>query len=79
VSLFVYDNNTFIVESFLPGETKIKIAAGEGINKLIDLETNEQISGSGKSSGMIWGREREEKSLFDLTLKPHSYRVFKAE
>lgn len=79
VSLFVYDNNTIIAESFLPEETPVKIVAGEGITKLTDVETGEQIASSGKSSSMIWGRKREGKSLYDITIKPHSYRVFKAE
>jgi hypothetical protein len=79
VSLFVYDNSTFIAESFLPEETPVKIVAGGGITKLTDIETGEQMTSSGKSSSMIWGRKREEKSSFEITLKPHSYRVFKAE
>jgi hypothetical protein len=79
VSIFIYDNNTFIVESFLPEETKIKVVAGQGITKLTDILSSEQVSSSGKSTGMIWGRPREEKSSFEITLKPHSYRVFKAE
>ena len=37
VSLFVYDNNTMIVESFLPEETKVKVIAGSGITKLTDI------------------------------------------
>jgi len=79
VSLFVYDNNTFIVESFLPEETKIKVVAGQGITKLTDILSSEQITGSGKSTSMIWGRPREERSTFEMTIKPHSYRVFRAE
>lgn len=79
VCLFVYDNNTFIAESFLPEETPVKIVAGGGITKLTDIETGEQINSGSKSSSMIWGRKREEKSSFEITLKPHSYRVFKAE
>jgi hypothetical protein len=79
ISLFVYDNNTFIAESFLPDETPVKIIAGSGITRLTDIKTGEQITSGGKSSSMIWGRKREEKSSFEITLKPHSYRVFKAE
>jgi hypothetical protein len=79
ISLFVYDNNTFIAESFLPDETPVKIITGSGITRLTDIETGEQITSGGKSSSMIWGRKREEKSSFEITLKPHSYRVFKAE
>jgi hypothetical protein len=79
VSLFVYDNNTLIVESFLPEETPIKIIASGGMTKLADIETGEQINSTGKSYSMIWGRKREEKCSFEITLKPHSFRVFKAE
>lgn len=79
VSLFVYDNNTIIVESFLSEETKIRIVAGGGITKLVDIVSSEQLTGSGKTSSMIWGRKAEEKTYFDVALKPHSYRVFKAE
>jgi hypothetical protein len=79
VSLFAYDNNTFIVESFLPEETKIKVFAGAGITKLTEIISGEQFVSSGKSTSMIWGRAREEKSSFEISLKPHSYMVFKAE
>ncbi|MCJ7448419.1 MAG: hypothetical protein MUO72_12080 [Bacteroidales bacterium] len=79
VSLFVYDNNTFIVESFLPEETKIRIVSGTGTGKLVDILTGEQKSSDGKTSGTMWGRKPEEKKYFDIALKPHSYRVFKME
>jgi hypothetical protein len=79
VSLFVYDNNTVIAESFLPEETPVRIIAGKQITKLTDLETGEQIKGTGKPASMIWGRKGEAKSQFNISIKPHSYRVFKAE
>jgi hypothetical protein len=79
VSLFVYDNNTFIVESFLPEETKVRIVSGTGTGKLVDILTGEQKDSDGKTSSMMWGRKPEEKKYFDITLKPHSYRVFKME
>ena len=63
VSIFIYDNNTFIVESFLPEETKIKVVAGQGITKLTDILSSEQVSSSGKSTGMIWGRRQGGKVL----------------
>ena len=79
VSLFVYDNNTFIVESFLPEETKVRIVSGTGTGKMVDILTGEQRESDGKTSSMMWGRKPEEKKYFDITLKPHSYRVFKME
>ncbi|HUX58191.1 MAG TPA: hypothetical protein VMV77_14535 [Bacteroidales bacterium] len=79
VSLFVYDNNTFIVESFLPEEISVRIIDSAGAGKLTDLITGEQINSKGKTSSRLWGRETEEKNYFDITLKPHSYRVFKQD
>ncbi len=79
ISLLVYDNNTFIVESFLPEETIVRVVAGSGLEKLTDLVTAEQIAREGKISTRIWGRQTMEKSYFNIIVKPHSYRVFKAE
>jgi hypothetical protein len=79
VSLFIYDNNMIIVESFLPEETKVRIVAGGGIAKLGDIISGEQLTTGGKTSSMVWGRKAGEKTYFDVALKPHSYRVFRAE
>lgn len=79
ISLFVYDNNTLIVESFLPTETKVRVFTGTGKSKLTDLVSGETVESSGKSTSRIWGRDAVEKSYFDIVLKPHSYRVFKTE
>lgn len=77
ISLFVYDNNTFIVESFLPEEAKIRIVTDAVSGKITDIITGEQGRGDGKTRSMIWGRNPGESVYFDITLKPHSYRVFK--
>ncbi|NSW95750.1 MAG: hypothetical protein HPY62_13665, partial [Bacteroidales bacterium] len=79
VSLFVYDNNTFIVESFLPEETNVRVIAGTVSGKITDILTGEQINSTGKTTSFVWGRERSEKTHFDITVKPHSYRVFKID
>jgi len=41
VALFAYDNNTFIVESFLPSETDVKISVAGNGAKLRNLVTGE--------------------------------------
>lgn len=79
VSLFVYDNNTLIVESFLDEETKVKVIAGSGIKKLTDIVSGAVIASGAKTSTMVWGRERSEGTSFELTVKPHSFVVLKAE
>jgi hypothetical protein len=79
VSLFVYDNNTLIVESFLPEETKVRIFTNPATSQLTDLVSGEKIETAGKSTSRIWGRDAAEKAYVDVVLKPHSYRVFKTE
>lgn len=67
VSLFAYDNDTFIVESFLDEPVDIKIITSEEHTMLKDLVDNSTVkadAASGPGSG------------FSLTLAPHSYRVF---
>ena len=79
VSLFVYDNNTLIVESFLSEETKVKVIAGSGITKLTDIVSGAVLASGTKASSMVWGRERSEGTSFEITVKPHSFVVLKAE
>jgi hypothetical protein len=76
ISLFVYDNNTFIVESFLPENVNVKIITGKQTGKLINILTGEEITGKIVQDTRIWGREKEESKTFDITVKPHSYIVF---
>ena len=72
VSLFVYDNNTFIVESFSDEDVDITaLCQSEGLK---DLLSGEEMSGS---RVMSWGRNTSNERSFRIQLKPHSYRVFK--
>jgi hypothetical protein len=43
VSVCLYDNDTFTVESFLDEPAEVTIIAGEGISVLHDLETGEAL------------------------------------
>jgi hypothetical protein len=80
VALFVYDNDTFIVESFLPESVDIRIVADKRVNKLRDLLSDEVLSGQVVSTQPRWGRQMGPKKIvFDIKVKPHSYRVFQCE
>ncbi len=79
VSLFVYDNGTFIVESFLPENVNIKIITEKQISKLNNILTGEEIAGNVAQAAQIWGREKEETNTFEVTIKPHSYIVFRCK
>jgi hypothetical protein len=90
VGLFAYDNNKFIVESFLPpdgGDVDAGVTLDAKFTKLVDVVTGETITprqapaGGGGRGGMGGGRGQAGGggASFDLKLKPASYRVFSAE
>jgi hypothetical protein len=84
VSLFAYDNNTFIVESFLPKAADVTVSVSGGFTKLRDLVRGEVIVGqtsvtSSRDPRRDAGGQASPPVTFSLTLPPHSYRVFAAE
>jgi hypothetical protein len=82
IALFAYDNDTFIVESFLPAETDVKISTTENFTKLRNLVTGEVIDGRLPELPQNPGRRPqfvEKRETFDVHLPPHSYEVFAAE
>lgn len=66
VSLFVYDNDTFIVESFLDEPVDVKVIFQDAVKgntaKVTDLVDNKKVECEGNG--------------LSLTLQPHTYRVF---
>jgi hypothetical protein len=81
VCLFAYDNHTFIVESFLPEETTVTVSLSPELKKLHDLISDQDIALTPQAPTTAPTRRREmarPRSMFTLTIKPHSYRVFEA-
>ena len=78
VSLFIYDNDTFIVESFLDEPVTININAKEGIDKITDMLSYEVIDKQPvqPATGFRRFRADDKNNIFRVTLMPHSYRVF---
>lgn len=79
VSLFYYDNGTFIVESFLPEPVKVRIVAGQPVSSLEDLLSGESLNGTPVPVPPFMIGKAEQSSYFEITIKPHSYRVFKTK
>ena len=79
VSLFVYDNGTYVVESFLPESAVVKIISRKNARVIEDVSTGKKYLGTAAESPPIWGRLREATTRFEVTLDPHSYIVFRAE
>jgi hypothetical protein len=68
VSLFVYDNGRFVIESYRDGETKVEIAVAGGRKSIRNLATGERLAEADQGGG-----------VFRLTVQPHSFMAFAAE
>ena len=80
VSLFVYDNNTCIVESFLDQPTTINIVTAKSYKTLTEITTGEKLGGTERAVQMRWSLPKNDgTNVFQVSLKPHSFRVFKFE
>jgi hypothetical protein len=76
ISLFVYDNDTFIVESFLDEPVNVQVVTDDRLTTLTDLLTGEKVT-AGPVQQSPWGRIPGRR--FDVALPPHSYRVFQGK
>lgn len=77
-SLFIYDNNTVIVESFSDETRQVKLRLAEGFTKARNLVSGEAIAGEKKE----YPQRRQSsivKTIINLELKPHSYVVLQLE
>jgi hypothetical protein len=66
VSLFVYDNDTFIVESFRESTDAARIVTDGRITKLRDLVTGRELA----------GQPRGDRMVFETFVRPGTYTVF---
>jgi len=78
-SLFVYDNNTVIVESFSNETRQVKLRLADGFSKAKNLVSGQEISGEKKEYFQSWRQPPVIKSVLNLELKPHSYMVLTLE
>jgi hypothetical protein len=68
VSLFVYDNDRFIVESFQENPVEARIVTDKRITKLRDVVSGAELSGEPQAGATV----------FTTNLERGSYRVFAA-
>ena len=80
IALFAYDNNTFIVESYLAGDADVKVRTLGPNVKLRNLVTGEVIAGQPfVESKARWHAPEEPRTTFKVHVAPHSFRAFKLE
>jgi len=75
VSLFAYDNHTFIVESYRASPATVRVFVKAGASRLVDLSSGETVLPAPETvPGPAPGQRGE--SSFVVQLPPHSYRVY---
>lgn len=81
VSLFAYDNNAFVVQSFLPTATTITVTMPGAPPLITDLTSHETLTpaaapaGRGGRGGQGGRGGGPPSARFTITLPPHSYRA----
>jgi hypothetical protein len=73
ISLFVYDNGTFIIQSFRDDAAELRIVLNE-IYSVEDLMSGESLDGEYLTD---WRRRKTGKKVHTISVKPHSFRVFR--
>jgi hypothetical protein len=66
VSLFAYDNDTYVVHSFLDRMGSVELVSDGRDASLVDLQTGAALP----------GQPRGEETVFTVFLPPHEYRAF---
>lgn len=83
VSLFVYDNHTFVVESYLNHAAAVTVSITDGISRITDMETGDSITGRASTPQRGFGgrliRIGVNRMNFHMTIQPHSYAAFSEE
>jgi hypothetical protein len=78
-SLFVYDNNTVIAESFANETVQVRLRTDGDIQFVKNLQTGEVIFGK-KVKFRQGGRKPElEKTVFEMKIQPHSFIALKLQ
>ncbi len=81
VSLFLYDNNTFIVESFNDEPVEIEVLLTKKAGSFTDLMSKEKLVGSIKLETRGRGDRviKPENYAYKIVLPTHSFRAFRIE
>jgi hypothetical protein len=79
VALFRYDNNTFIVQNYLPAPAEVTVSVAGTAEKIRDLLTGQEISPAPIVERGFGSRRPvgpPPRTLFTFTVLPHSYMAF---
>jgi hypothetical protein len=77
VSLYAYDNSSFVVESFLDAPETVNISTAGNTAHLRNIATGEVIDG--KPAPAPRNRRAPQRTQFTFTVQPHSFMAFSLE
>ena len=78
ISLFVYDNHSFVVESFLDREVTFHVLLDKEFTQITNVGTDETTKGNLREAPSFRNRKLgKDVTVFEVTLKPHSFKAFK--
>jgi len=78
ISLFVYDNNTCVVESFLDQEVTFNLILDKNVKQVTDIDSGKIIPAKARIAPAFRGRKfGNDVAVVKVTLKPHSFKGFK--
>ena len=80
VSLFTYDNGSFIVQSFRPDSADVEVLLTGSHAQLRDLLSDEHVSAEAGASGTPQSVPGEApRSSFHIVVPAHSYRAYSVQ
>jgi len=78
ISLFVYDNNTCVVESFLDNEVTFNLILDKDVKQVTDIDSGVVFQAKQRIAPSFRGRKfGKDVAVVEVTLKPHSFQGFK--
>ncbi|HEY3625038.1 MAG TPA: hypothetical protein VGL00_02105 [Terracidiphilus sp.] len=78
VSLFAYDNNSFVVQSYLDAPAQVTVSTAGPAGHLRNLATGEQISGT-PADGHAHRAHPSQRNEFKIEIPPHSFVAFSTQ
>jgi hypothetical protein len=79
VSLFVYDNDAFIVHNFRDEPVNAAIAMRVGVTGIIDLNSGDKVAATERKEPARFGAPAAASSVSTFLVGPHSFRAFRIE
>lgn len=77
VSLFLYDNGSFVVESFLDETTTIRVLLDPDVTSVTEVPAGNKIPGTLREAPEFRGiKFGEDFYVIELEIKPHSFKAF---